>query len=1084
MVAMPVPLTHNCKRRLPLSFAQRRLWLLDRNDAARAICKLPLALRLTGHLDPEALWKALCDLVERHESLRTIFIEENGTPLQMILAPDAARPVLTVSQCTADELCAALAQRAQHAFDLASELPIRAWLLQLDEEQHILLLLIHHIACDDWSLAPLARDFNAAYGARCQDLVPDWPMLGVKYADYTLWQRELLGDEGDEQSLISRQLDYWKQALAGLPEQLDLPVDRARPAVASYRGASVPLWIDAELHGKLLGLARTSQASLFMVLQAGLAALLTRVGCGTDIPLGSPVAGRTDDALDDLVGFFVNTLVLRTDTSGNPRFGELVGRVRASDLEVYEHQDLPFERLVDELNPARSLARHPLFQVMLVLQNNVRAHFELPGLEAKPVPVGMESAKFDLQFTFSERRGEGGEPQGLQGALDYASDLFDRETVEQLGARLIRLLEAVASDPELRIGEIEILDASERHQILEAWNATAHAVPEATLPVLFEAQVERTPDAIALVFEDTSLTYGELNDRVNRLAHLLIARGVGPEDIVGLALPRSLEMVIGLLGILKAGAAYLPLDTDYPKDRLAFMVEDARPACLLSTSEVAARLPEAELLQLDDASTLAALAAAPAGNPTDRDRIRPLRPSNPAYVIYTSGSTGRPKGVLVPHAGLQNYIAWALNTYPVNYGSGAAINTSLSFDATVTSLFIPLVSGRIVNLLPDEKEFAALIERLVRELRDFSFLKVTPAHVELFNQIVAQNSLASIAHCLVIGGEALKMSTLAPWRSHAPQTRLFNEYGPTETVVGCTIHEIGLEDDAGDNAPIGRPIWNTQVYVLDGGLRVVPAGVAGELYIAGAGLARGYLNRPGLSAERFVANPFGPAGSRMYRTGDLAKWRADGVLDFLGRADDQVKIRGFRIEPGEVEAVLTRHSNVAQAAVIVREDEPGRQQLVGYVVASGAAVIEGAELRRHAASALPDYMVPTAITMLPALPLTPNGKLDRQSLPAPNFAPSSIGAPRTSQEEFLTTLFAEVLELERVGIDDNFFDLGGHSLLITRLISRIRTTLGVELTIRSLFEAPTVAQLTHYLAGAGQARPALRLMASSHRNQH
>ena len=730
------------------------------------------------------------------------------------------------------------------------------------------------------------------------------------------------------------------------------------------------------------------RTTLFMVLQAGLAALLTRLGAGTDIPIGSPIAGRTDHALEDLVGFFVNTLVLRTDTSANPSFRELMARVRSADLAAYAHQDLPFERLVEILNPARSLSRHPLFQVMLAFQNTPETEFELPGIVASLEPVGINVAKFDLSFSLGERRAPDGTADGIEGAIEYRTDIFERSTIEAIARRLERLLEVASADPQQPIGRLELLAPEERRQILLERNDTACEIPPSTLPALFEAQVKRSPEATALLFQDATLTYSQLNTQANRLAHLLIARGIGPETIVALLLPRSTEMVVGLLAILKAGAAYLPLDHDYPAERLAYLLQDAQPACVLTTAWIAQQLPkDVALILLDHPETARALVQSREANPSDAERTHPLGPSNAIYVIYTSGSTGVPKGVVITHVGVTNYASWALQAYRLSVGSGAPINTPLAFDATVTSFFLPLLSGKSITLLPELRQFEVLAEEPGCSAR-FSLLKLTPAHIEVLNQLMPDKSLDGLTHCLVIGGESLSELTVDRWRRHAPQTRLINEYGPTETAVGCAIYEVQPTDPEGGTIPIGRPIWNTRVYVLDGNLQPVPMGVPGELYIAGAGLARGYLKRPALSAERFVADPFGAPGNRMYRSGDLARWRADRVLEYLGRADQQLKIRGFRIEPGEIEAALVNHPGVAQAVVVAHEEEPADKRLVGYVVPAtggGAPSLDRAELGSYLARTLPDYMVPAAFVLLETLPLTPNGKLDRKALPAPDF---------------------------------------------------------------------------------------------------
>ncbi|MGL4960853.1 MAG: amino acid adenylation domain-containing protein, partial [Inquilinus sp.] len=771
----------------------------------------------------------------------------------------------------------------------------------------------------------------------------------------------------------------------------------------------------------------------------------------------SPIAGRTDEALDDLVGFFVNMLVLRTDVSGDPSFGELLGRVRESDLAAHGHQDLPFERLVEALNPRRSLGRHPLFQVMLVLQNNRGPELDLAGVEVASVEVGTGTTKFDLMFGLAERWDASGEPAGLSGEIDYATDLYDSGTVEVLARRLVRVLEAVASDPGRRIGSIDLLDPAERRKIVVEWNDTARPVPQATLPRLFENQVARTPDANALVFEGQALSYAELNARANRLAHRLIALGGGPETLVGLCLERSVEMVVGLLAILKAGAAYLPLDPNYPAERLAFMLEDAAPRFVLTAGAADRALPgDARLLRLDDPGLLAELDRSPDTDPIDADRSQVLRLGHAAYVIYTSGSTGKPKGVLVSHAGLANYLSWAADFYANGCERGSIAQLPLTFDAVVTSIFVPLLSGKDILLPANDEPGAAL--PFLRQPEGIGLLKITPAFIDLICDEFDDADRHADVGVAVIGGEALGAAQARRWLQHFPGSAIVNEYGPTETVVGCCVHRTDAVAEGDASLPIGTPIWNTQLYVLDDGLRPVPTGVAGELYIAGAGLARGYLGRPGLTSERFVACPFGPEGSRMYRTGDLARWRSDGVLDFLGRADEQVKIRGFRIEPGEIEATLGAHPDVARAAVIAREDQPGHKQLVGYVVPVPGATADPTALRRHVSALLPEHMVPAAVILVAALPLTANGKLDRRALPAPDFAPTSRREASTPQEALLCTLFAEVLGLDRVFVHDGFFDRGGDSIRSIQLVSRARRA-GLVISPRDVFQHQTPAAL-------------------------
>ncbi|MGW4690524.1 amino acid adenylation domain-containing protein, partial [Streptomyces sp. NPDC004244] len=1010
--------------RVPLSFAQRRLWFLNRMDGPSATYNMPFALSLTGVLDRSALHAALADVVARHESLRTVFRETGGVPHQVVLSASQAHPMLPVVELDESRLAERLAEPARRGFDLAAEPPVRAELYALAPDRHVLLVVVHHIAADGWSMGPLTSDLAAAYAARCRGEEPQWSPLPVQYADYALWQRDLLGDTDDPDSLFARQLAYWKDELSGLPQQLQLPADRPRPPVASQQGGQVGVRLDAELHRALRDLATAHGASMFMVLQAGLAALLTRLGAGTDIPIGSPIAGRTDQALDELVGFFVNTLVLRTDTSGDPDFAELLGRVRQKALTAYDHQDVPFEYLVGVVNPARSLAHHPLFQIMLGLQNAPGGDFDLPGLDVAAYPVAAGTARFDLGVSLAERFGSDGSPVGIVGAVEYATDLFDRSTVEALLARWARLLAAVAAAPDLPISGIDLLSARERSELLPAVDG---AVAPVSLPALFAAQVAATPDAVALVSGDTELTYAELDARANRFAHALTARGVGPELVVAVALPRSVESVVAVLGVLKAGAAYLPVDPAYPRARIDFMLGDARPAVVV-----------------DDPALVAA------GGFPEVDPAVVVDSGHPAYVIYTSGSTGRPKGVVVSHMGVSGLVAAQIERLGVAPGSRVLQFASPSFDASFWDLCSALLTGAALVLAPAESPLEALTDR-----------RLGVTHVTLPpSALAAVESAELTATTLVVAGEACTPELVARW---APGRRMINAYGPTETTVCATMSDP-LSPGSGV-PPIGRPVAGFRVYVLDERLRIVPPGVVGELYVAGAGLARSYLNRPGLTAGRFVACPFGPAGARMYRTGDLVRRRVDGELEYVGRADDQVKVRGFRIELGEIEAALAAHPGIAQAAVVARADRPGDKRLVAYLVPAPGSAPEAGELSERLRRELPEYMVPSALVTLDALPLTVNGKLDRAALPAPDYgAPGAGRGPRTPQEQLLCGLFAEVLGLEQVHIDDSFFDLGGHSLLAARLASRVRETLGAELGLRMLFEAPTVAGVTERLA--------------------
>ncbi|MBM7173307.1 amino acid adenylation domain-containing protein, partial [Streptomyces sp. G44] len=740
----------------------------------------------------------------------------------------------------------------------------------------------------------------------------------------------------------------------------------------------------------------------------------------------------------------------------------LLARTRETDLAAYSHQDIPFERLVEAINPPRSLARHPLFQVIFGLDATGGGAPGLPGLHVTQEPVPYEVSRYDLGFNFTEEYGTEGRPTGIGGLLHYSTHLFDRESVEALAARMVRVLEAAVADPDQPLGRIAVLTGQERRQVLGEWNDTAVEVTDATLPALFQAQAARTPGRPAVLASDADLSYGELNERANRLAHHLIARGVGPEQFVALALPRTAQTMVALLAVLKAGAAYLPVDPAYPADRIAHLLRDAGPALVLTVEETAGVLPDdsrTPRLVLDAPEVAAAVAGRPATDPTDRDRGGVLRPAHPAYIIYTSGSTGRPKGVVVTHANVANLAAWARDEFGERPLAHVLFTTSLNFDVSVFEMFGPLLAGGRIEVLRD------LLALGDRHTGDRSGVLVSGVPSALA-RIVTRSDVRTTADTVVFCGEALTAQAAAVVKDELRAERVYNIYGPTEATVYATVWST---DGPVSRAPsIGRPLHNTRTYVLDGNLQPVPAGVAGELYLAGAGLARGYFGRADLTAERFVADPFGPAGGRMYRTGDLARWTGEGLLEYLGRVDDQVKIRGYRIELGEIEAVLGRFPGLAQVAVVAREDRPGDKRLVGYVVAeAGRHEVDTEALRAHAAGLLPAYMVPSTFVVLERLPSTANGKLNRQALPAPAYEGHTAGrGPRTPREEILCGLFAETLGLPAVGVDDNFFELGGHSLLAVQLIGRIREVLGEEPAIRALFAAPTVATLAEELGSA------------------
>ncbi|MER6332478.1 amino acid adenylation domain-containing protein [Streptomyces sp. NPDC001034] len=1072
----------------PLSHAQRRLWFLQRLETESPAYHIPLPLRLDGPLDIGALGAALHDVVVRHEALRTVFPDRDGVPHQRVLDPAELPSLLDIApldpaRAEGEGLAAELRAAASVPFDLANRPPLRARLYLLGPGRHVLLLTVHHIACDGWSLQPLATDLAGAYRARAEGRAPDWSPLPVQYADYTLWQHRLLGDVRTPGTLAAGQWEYWRTALAGMPDEVPLPVDRRRTPETGHEGGTVPVRIDAATHKALADLARAGGASLFMAVQAALAALLTRLGAGTDIPLGTPVAGRTDAHLEDLVGFFVNTLVLRTDTGGDPTFRELLERVRERDVADYAHQDLPFEQLVDLVNPERQPGRHPLFQVALVVDQGDGVRLDIPGVTAERIAVQLAPAKFDLTVTLAAERAEDGGERPLTGTVEYRTDLFDQAGAAALADRLTRLLTAVAADPDRRIGRVALLSDDERRLILDKWNDTRHELEPSTLAASVAEQIARTPEATAVVFEGEEVTFGGLDALVDGLAGRLAAHGVGRGDTVAVAVPRSVELVVALCAVHRTGAAYVPLDPDYPADRLAFMLRDARPTAVVATPAEAERLsvPEGVALvfpgvgegarERDGAEAPVPVERGAAGAPVPVERAATAvpTPTDPAYVIYTSGSTGRPKGVVVPHGAVTNRLRWGQDQYLLTAEDRVLHKTPSSFDVSVWEIFWPLSTGAtLVVARPEGHRDPGYLCELIREER-VTVAQFVPSMLDAFLQHPDAGRCDSL-RLVIVGGEALSTATARRFHQVLPGIRLVDQYGPTEAAIEVTAWTCRPEDDDGRPVPIGRPVWNTRVHILDAELQLAPPGVAGELYLDGAQLADGYLGRPALTAERFVANPYGPPGSRMYRTGDIARWRADGAVEYLGRVDGQVKVRGFRIELGEIEAALSDHPAVAAGVVLVREDRHGAPRIVAYVVPVGQGPEPTAgELREHLRARLPEHMVPTGYVTLDELPVTPNGKLDRAALPEPAAVPDAeertAREPATPLERVLTALVAEILEVPGAGPDDDFFLLGGHSLMMVRLVERIRAETGVQLAVRTLFDHPTAAGLAERIAG-------------------
>jgi amino acid adenylation domain-containing protein len=1055
---------------LPLSFAQQRLWFLEQLEPGSAAYNIPDAYRLRGPLDVAVFERCVNEIIRRHESLRTTFQTVGGKPLQVI-APELRLQIPVISLESPDsaqreaEVKRLAREAASQPFDIARGPLLRVKLLRLEAEDHIVLLTTHHIVSDGWSSNILLREITILYQAFVTGQPSPLPEPQLQYADYAHWQRTWL--QGDT---LAAQLAYWKKQLADSPPLLELPTDRPRPAVQTFNGSYCKFELSGELSTRLNALSQRAGVTPFMALLAAFQLLLHRYTGQDDINIGTPVAGRNRAETENLIGLFVNTLVLRGRLDGDPVFTELLQQVRETALGAYDHQDLPFEMIVDELRLERNLSWSPLFQVMFVMQNNPADAQSVPGakLTISEVETWSGTAKFDLTLFMTES------PTGYAGLFEYNTDLFDQTTIERMIGHFRTLLESIAARPEERISRLPVLTDAESHQILVEWNQTDADFPaDQCFHELFAAQAARTPDAIAVMCGEQQLTFQALNARATQLARYLRKRGAGPETLVALCVERSLEMVVGLLGVLKAGAAYVPVDPTYPADRMAWMLTDSQAPLLLTQSHLKSQIEhlrsELHLVCLD--------ADWPQIAEESTDEFESgAGPDNLAYVIYTSGSTGRPKGALIGHRGLVNYLTWCLRAYPLAEGSGSIVHSSISFDLTVTSLFAPLLAGRRVVLVPEGEGAAALGEALRRE-ENLSLVKITPAHLKLLGQQLEPAEAAGRTRAFIIGGENLTADHIAFWREHAPETKLINEYGPTETVVGCCVYETPRHEHLSGVIPIGRPIINTQLYILDKYQQPVPVGVPGELYIGGAGVARGYLNRPELTAEKFiewavvssqwaVATDRGPLptdnGQRLYRTGDLVRYLPDGRIECLGRTDDQVKIRGYRVELGEIEAALCEEAGVKDAAVIAPADTSGHRRLIAYVVSEGDTPLNVNELRAGLQRRLPEYMVPAVFVPLDEMPLTANGKVDRKRLPAPEVERSATAveyvAPRNEIEAKLAEIWQEVLNVRQVGVLDNFFELGGDSILSIQIIARANEA-GIRLTPKDLFQFPTVAGL-------------------------
>ncbi|WKX71565.1 amino acid adenylation domain-containing protein [Streptomyces sp. XD-27] len=1025
---------------IPLSFAQRRMWVLHQMEGGSENWNMPAAFRLTGSLDLTALAAAIRDVVDRHEILRTVYAtNDDGELHQRILPTAEATPEVPVIDVAPEDVSSAVDEAIAYRFDLAAEIPVRVRLFRCSPEEHVLVLVIHHIATDGSSGAPLARDLAAAYTARKDGRAPQWEPLPVQYKDYTMWQREVLGDVADPGSLAARQIEYWRGELTGVPQPLNLPLDRPRPAEASGRGATVGLVVDAEVVTGLQRVADERGATMSMVLHAGLAALLCKLGGGQDVTIGSSIAGRTDEALADLVGFFVNTQVLRVDLSDDPSFSDLLAQVRNKALAAYEHQDVPFDMLVESINPVRSPAYQPLFQVMLGLLNYERPELELPGLTLEPEPATTSNSKVDLFFNLvADDSGT------LRGDILYATDLFDRETVEAIATRFARVLEQLAADPGMRVGDVDVLLTGERQRLVVEVNDTAEPTLEQGLVAALRERAQATPEALAVIGEDESVTYRELDARSNRLAHWLVDRGVRAESRVAVCLPRTVNLVVALLAVLKAGGAVVPIDPNHPRSRIDRVIEHAEPVLVLDTDALAG--------------------ADPSGYPDAAPEVV-VRPENTQYVSYTSQSAGKPEGVAVPRGAVANYLATAGRRLPLSATDRMLFATTVELDAANTELYLPLIAGATVVVAGAEsvEDLPAVAELMRRH--EVTVVQATP---HFWQSLALREPHAANGLRIVIGGEAVPARLARILAKQAAE--VIHVYGPAETTTWSTDARVRV----GAGVPIGSPAGNTRVYVLDSRLRPVPRGVPGELYIAGAGVARGYQGRPELTAERFVACPFGAAdggrGERMYRTGDLVRWDGNGQLEYVERTDRQARVRGFRVDLAEIERVLAGHPGVARAAVVQREHRDGGQRIVGYVLpepdaaaaeAGGQALL--AQLPAYLSGHLPRHMVPDTVIPLAEFPLTPDGRLDREALPSEDTSTAASREPRNSHEERMCALFAELLECESVGIDDDFFELGGHSLLATRLSARIRSEFNIDMPLRTIIKYPTVAELAALL---------------------
>jgi amino acid adenylation domain-containing protein len=1043
-----------------LSFPQQRLWFLEQLEPGRVDYHIPITARLTGYLNIPAFQQALDAIVVHHQVLRTNYRTENGEPIQVILPPRSVELQIFNLQNYSpigqeQEIKRLLQQENNRPFNLSQDLMLRVCLLQIAPDDQIIQLVMHHIASDGWSLAILFPDLKELYQAFSQNQPYSLPELPIQYADFAQWQRQYLQGKVLESSLA-----YWKQKLVGVPDLLSLPTDRPRPAVQSFRGADQAFELSTQVTQALKLLSSKENATLFMTVLTAFNILLYKYTGREDIVVGSPVANRDRQELEGLIGFFVNTVVFRTDVTDTLSFQQLLDRVREVALEAYTHQDLPFEMLVEALQPKRDLSYSPLFQVMLVLEEYVSSQtMHLPDLNTSPWVVENNSAKFDLSLYLKVHS------EKLELLWVYNTDLFDSSTINRMSGHFQTLLEGIVANPETPISKLSILTNNEQQQLLETWNHTQIDYPQnKCIHQLFEAQVALTPDAVAVVFEEQQITYHELNSRANQLANYLRKLAVKPDSLVGICLERSLEMIVGMLGILKAGGAYVPIDPAFPVERISFMLEDAQVSVLLTqqklTQVLSEQVPKIVALDIDGAKI---------AQEKSENLENLAAPENLIYVIFTSGSTGRSKAVGIEHQQLFNYIAGIQERLFTGVTGNYALISTFAADLGNTVLFPSLCYGGCLHIISKERASDPNLFREYCRKNPIDCLKIVPSHLAALLSCSHPETILPRQR-LILGGEATSWDLITTIQKYAPNCQIFNHYGPTETTVGVLTYSVSSQPGEyhPQIVPLGRPLGNTEIYLLDRHQQPVPVGVPGEVHIGGAGVARGYLNRPDLTQEKFIPNSFRhEQNARLYKTGDLARYLPDGNIEYLGRIDNQVKIRGFRIELGEIEALLSQHPAVVQVVVIAQENAVGDKRLVAYIATVSEQSITINELRDFLAQNLPDYMIPGAFVMLETLPLTPNGKVDRKALPAPDDSrqdsEETFIAPRNQLELQLTQIWEKILGVQPISVKDNFFVLGGHSLLAVRLFAEIEKTLGKNLPLATLFQKQTIEELATLL---------------------